>query len=224
MSKYIQGLGTIDRLSLPRCPRCGVDTPNLGKQWEGATRAHRGHQERHWVLYSCLRCGGMVLAASTAANASPTEVIPEKGSVSSVIPDPARSYLQQALDSIAAPAGAVMLAASAVDAMLKAKGYKTGSLYARIEEAAKQHLITNGMAQWAHQVRLDANDQRHADEAAPLPTTDDAQRSIHFVEALGHFLFVVPEMVNRGLNESGANTVPTSPGAGDGGGQLPSGR
>ena len=66
-----------------------------------------------------------------------------------------------------------MLAASAVDSMLKAKNLTSGGLYARIDEAAKAHLITAEMAQWAHDVRLDANDQRHADDSAPLP--DEAQ-------------------------------------------------
>ena len=51
-----------------------------------------------------------------------------------------------------------MLAASAVDSMLKEKGYKDGSLYKRIEQAAGDHLITAEMASWAHEVRLDAND------------------------------------------------------------------
>ena len=62
-----------------------------------------------------------------------------------------------------------MLAASAVDAMLKVKGYKDGSLYQRIKDAAAGHIITADMATWAHQVRLDANDQRHADESASIP-------------------------------------------------------
>jgi hypothetical protein len=92
-----------------------------------------------------------------------------------------------------------MLSASAVDAMLKAKLYKEGSLYSRINKAAENHLITQEMAQWAHSVRLDANDQRHADEEVSLPTSDDAKRSIDFVLALGAFLFVLPSRVKSGL-------------------------
>ncbi len=91
-----------------------------------------------------------------------------------------------------------MLCASAVDAMLKAKGYTSGNLYGRINKAADDHLITEGMKEWAHEVRLDANDQRHADEAAALPTTAAAQRSIEFAQALGQFLFVLPAQVARG--------------------------
>jgi Domain of unknown function (DUF4145) len=59
-----------------------------------------------------------------------------------------------------------MVAGSAVDAMLKHHGYKDGSLYARIDEALKDNLLTKGMADWAHEVRLGSNRPRHADEDA----------------------------------------------------------
>ena len=101
-----------------------------------------------------------------------------------------------------------MLCASAVDAMLKDKGYTTGNLYGRINKAAADHLITEGMKDWAHEVRLNANDQRHADEAAAMPTPADAQRSVEFVQALGQFLFVLPAQVARGrAAATGASTT-----------------
>jgi len=95
-----------------------------------------------------------------------------------------------------------MLAASAVDAMLKEKSYTEGNLYSRIDRAAKDHLITKDMAEWAHEVRLDANEQRHADPAARLPDTQAAQRCIDFATALGAFLFVLPSWVARGRQEA----------------------
>lgn len=48
------------------------------------------------------------------------------------------------------------------------KGYTRDSLDGRIESAAKDHLIPAGVAKWAHDVGLDGNNQRHADENAPL--------------------------------------------------------
>ena len=135
-----------------------------------------------------------------------TEIYPEPSRVNEDIPERARTYLEQAVNSIHAPIGAVILAASAVDAMLKEKGYKKGDLYPRIEQAAKDHLITEGMSQWAHQVRLDANAQRHADDSTPLPTTEDAKRSIDFAKALGQFLFVLPARVTRGIQATGGTT------------------
>ena len=129
-------------------------------------------------------------------------IFPQPNSVPEVVPETAREYLSQALRSLHTPAGAVMLAASAVDAMLKAKEYEEGSLYARIEAAASDHLITTDMSEWAHDVRLDANDQRHADIAAALPTVGDAQRCNDFAQALAEFLFVLPERVHRGRGSS----------------------
>ncbi len=127
------------------------------------------------------------------------EIYPDSQQVEEDIPEAAKSYLEQAIASIHAPAGAVMLAASTVDAMLKEKNYKEGSLYERIERAVKDKLITSEMAQWAHDVRLDANDQRHADEKIIMPDNDDAQRVINFVIAFGEYLFVLPAKVKRGL-------------------------
>ena len=78
------------------------------------------------------------------------------------------------------------------------KNYKEGSLYKRIKAAADDHLITSEMAAWAHEIRLDANDQRHADESADLPTQVEAQKCIDFSRALAEFLFVLPGRVERG--------------------------
>lgn len=94
-----------------------------------------------------------------------------------------------------------MVAGSSVDAMLKEKGYAKKSLYYRIGKAANEHLITQDMAEWAHDVRLDANDQRHADEKVVLPTTDDAERVSEFALAFAEYLFVLPAKTKRGLLE-----------------------
>jgi hypothetical protein len=102
------------------------------------------------------------------------------------------------MSSLHAPTGAIMLTASAVDSMLKDKGFKDGSLNVRIDAAAKSNLITQEMAAWAHEIRLDANDQRHADENAELPTEGDAEKVIEFANALAQFLFVLPARVERG--------------------------
>lgn len=127
---------------------------------------------------------------------------PGSRSIDEALPDRPKAYLQQAIESLHAPAGAVMLAASAVDAMLKAKGLLDGSLYKRIEKAAEDHLITPDMARWAHEVRLDANDQRHADHTADLPSEEDAARVIDFASALGELLFVLPQRVQRGIERA----------------------
>jgi len=125
-------------------------------------------------------------------------IYPTAKTVADEIPERARGYLTQALSSCKAPSGAIMLTACAVDSMMKDKGYKDGSLYARIDQAAKDHLITPEMALWAHEVRLDANEQRHVDEDLPLPTVTDSDKTVEFATALGQFLYVLPAMIMRG--------------------------
>lgn len=186
-------------LELARCPHCCIDNPNLTAKLETETVDHNRENARRWKFYVCSRCGGVVTAWSRRENDTVIGVLPQPAEVDPTIPSPACEYLQQALNSLHSPAGAVMLAASAVDAMLKAKGYKQGTLNNRIDEAAKDHLITSEMAQWAHEVRLDANDPRHADEKAPLPDEGSARKTVEFAQALAQFLFVLPARVQRGL-------------------------
>lgn len=187
------------QLELERCPHCTVDQPNLLVKYHLVTKNHEGQNERHWKFYICSRCGGAVIAWSLVDGGPVLEVHPSTPEVNTAVPSPARDYLKQALESIHAPAGAVMLAASSVDAMLKAKGYKEGTLYQRIDKAVQDHVITAEMGKWAHEVRLDANEPRHADDTAPLPTDAGAKKAVDFVQALAQLLFVLPARVQRGL-------------------------
>lgn len=187
---------------LPRCPHCNVAQPNLSAQSRFTTSTANNTCHRKWACYSCRTCGGVVLTAAfpDGNNLHPDihDMWPSSNTVDASIPERARTFLEQSISSVHAPSGAVMLAASSVDAMLKAKGLKEGNLHGRIKQAASQHLITEEMAAWAHEVRLDANDQRHADEDAEMPTTQDAERAIEFVTALAQFLFVLPSRVAQG--------------------------
>ena len=193
----------IGQLDLSRCSHCGVDTPTLPLMHNFQTKAVDGSNPRHWGVYVCRRCGGVILAFAGALNDRVLEIFPSISTVEQAVPGTAREYLLQAMNSRHAPAGAVMLAASAVDSMLKAKGYDSGSLYSRIDKAASEHLITSEMAAWAHDVRLEANGQRHADGDFVLPTGADADRVIDFAKSLAEFLFVLPARVAKGRTSAG---------------------
>jgi len=200
------------KLIIERCPHCSIAKPDLSAQHTNpvTTTNHLGHNQRIWRYYIRSSCGGIVTASGASQNGTVQDIFPKHESVDEAVPAIARAYLTQALQSLHAPAGAVMLAASSVDATLKEKNYKTGNLYSRIEKAVTAHIITNEMAKWAHEVRLDANDQRHADEVAPLPTEIEAKKCIDFAKALGEFMFVLPSRVQRGIAEA-AKQNPTSP-------------
>ena len=161
----------LNELMLDRCPHCRISHPRLASVTGFPTDTHSGADPRLWKCYCCSTCGGVVTAAAWKGDTSYSviEYYPQLQTADEAIPDRARDFLKQAIESLHAPAGAVMLCASSVDAMLKEKGHKDGSLYERIDAAADDHLITSEMAEWAHEIRLDANDQRHADESAELP-------------------------------------------------------
>ena len=188
-----------DNLRIDRCPHCGTANPTLRRAHHLQTQDHTGANPRMWSIYVCGTCGKVVTAWAANHNQPVQEFFPKLESIDLEIPERPRAYLKQASESIHAPAGAVMLAASAIDSMLKVKGYAEGSLYTRIDKAAADHVITGDMAAWAHAVRLDANDQRHADESSELPTVEDAKRVLSFAATLAQIMFVLPARVARGL-------------------------
>lgn len=90
-----------------------------------------------------------------------------------------------------------MLAASSIDSMLKEYGYKDGSLFNRIETAHCDGLLTSQMRDWAHEIRLSANEPRHADHDYKGATAQDAAQAVRFAKALAEYLFVLPARVTK---------------------------
>jgi hypothetical protein len=188
------------RLDLARCPHCNIANPNIVHMVSFDGQPMNTGYIRLWKAYVCQSCGGAMLGSIRKGGSDDAlEFFPSNRIVDECIPDRARTFLNQSLETLQSPGGSIMLSASGIDAMLKDKGYKDGNLYKRIEEAAKNHLITNEMSQWAHQIRLEANDQRHADENSTLPTIEDAKRIVDFALALAEFLYVLPNKVIKGI-------------------------
>ena len=199
-----------DNLILSRCPHCAIADPNLRRQHHLDTHDHAGAHLRRWAIYACSSCGGVVSAWAETAGAEIAEHFPAAPRIADTIPGRPRAYLQQALESLHAPAGALLLIASAVDSMLRLKGYVEGSLYARLDKAAAEKLVPGDMPAWAQGVRLDPNDARHADQAAALPSAEDARRAVDFANAMADLLFVLPGRVQRGLLQVATRAAPGS--------------
>ena len=189
----------LTQLELDRCPHCEVDRPTLSRFHSFATHTYTGENKRVWGVHVCSRCGGAMLACGLAESHPIAALYPSTNGIDKSIPGQARGYLKEAISTQQAPNASIMVCASAVDAMLKAKGYTEGWLFDRINKAVEDGLLTEAMGKWAHQIRLDANDPRHADQKAAAPTTEDAARCIEFAKALAEFVFVLPSRVTRGL-------------------------
>ena len=203
-------------VGVERCPQCGIAHPNLEYRHHFAGTRHLGASLIDlWITYRCNSCGDAVSVKTVAdpsvgwskehfdgfVNSGRGLILviqPAQTEVDSDLPQRSKTYLEQAIQSLHAPDGAAMLAGSAVDAMLKERGLTKGSVYDRIKEAVNQRILTNEMADWAHEVRLGANSPRHSDLSDPHVSADQAQQSIAFAKALGDFLFVFPARVARG--------------------------
>lgn len=202
-------------INLERCPQCKAYKPtlNLVFQCVDSRKSGRSHGPG-WLVYRCSACYDITafLVPSWQTFTTLAQAISHLNQVGAVgvvmipnsefditgLPERAGNYLSQAANALSAPDGAVMLAGSAVDAMLKEKGYDQGSVYDRINKAVEHHVLTTDMAEWAHSVRLGANKPRHADLDDPHATEAEARQSLEFAKALGDFLFVFPARVAAG--------------------------
>lgn len=197
-----------NQLEIDSCPHCGRANPTLQNHGDPfVTTTNARDNNRFWGIYVCRSCGGVVSASALKISDFPTsssvkEIYPSVAVIDESIPEKPREYLRQGQNTLHAPAAAIMVCASAVDAMLKEKGYTDGSLYERIDKAVADGLITEDMATWAHQIRLDANDQRHADEGASLPDEERAKLIFDFAVSFAEYLFVLPSRVTRGITAS----------------------
>ncbi|CAN5326313.1 hypothetical protein BH10PSE12_BH10PSE12_01900 [soil metagenome] len=206
MAKLEQVLGGVQR-----CPHCSVATPLLARVWEsghgGTVRADSGNPSK-WAAYVCFSCGGVVTAKGVTGDkinyaeaATVQTIYPAPPAVSNQLPETPRTFLKQAFETLHAPDAAAVMAGSAVDAMLKHLGLVNGTLYVRIDQALEQKILTQGMADWAHSVRLGSNRPRHADKDSPHVSPGDAKRSVDFAEALGNFLFVLTAQIKSAVEQ-----------------------
>ena len=200
-------------LDIKQCPHCSISVPNLVFQTAILYPAGRSDDVEGWAIYQCATCHNVVCAKRTfyvpAYTRQPSQymltqsqqtyaVIPAAKTVDSDLPDRPKRYLEQAISSLNAPDGAVMLAGSAIDSMLKIKGYVEGSVYQRIEKAVGDNVLTIEMREWAHAVRLESNKPRHADLDEPHSSRQLAEQTIGFAQALGEYLFALPARIERG--------------------------
>jgi hypothetical protein len=190
-------------LPIEQCSFCGVQHPTMEAVTDVIiTIPYQDDDNLFWRVYKCNSCACCTIAQADYAEGFVELILPEPKDYDDAIPEKARLFLKQANDTLHAPAASVMVAASAVDEMLKARGLNSGKLYPRINEAVKTNLITAEMGEWAHEVRLESNGQRHADETYEVPDKKRAKNILEFAEALAQFLFVLPSRVSAGREGS----------------------
>lgn len=110
------------------------------------------------------------------------------------LPDNVHAYFLEAAANVkSGPNAAGAMFRKSIDVALSQVAPEAkGTLYARIDQAAEQDKITNDIAEWAHQVRLEGNDAAHSED----PFTPEEALQLHkFTELLLMYLFTLPGML-----------------------------
>jgi hypothetical protein len=108
-------------------------------------------------------------AGQNENDATLEELFPAARNAHEDIPEPARTFLQQAFETKHAPDAAAMVAGSAVDAM---PGLRGRHRLRTNKDGGRRS--TEGMGAWAHEVRLGSNRPRHADKENPHVSPEEA--------------------------------------------------
>lgn len=97
----------LNHLIIKRCPHCRVDNPNITENFNLITQNFDGGNLRYWRIYVCSRCGGVITAASDQQKGWVRELYPSEIVVDDCLPNKAKVFLNQAIDSLHAPSGAI---------------------------------------------------------------------------------------------------------------------
>ena len=192
-----------DLVGVYSCPHCSVANPQLKELWASKEPLYRGDVPvigRLWATYQCTSCSDVVLvkcawSSRTAANKPWDDkkydvdtIYPSAKIAHEDVPEPARTFLQQALEHVARARRGCGNGWRSSRRDAQEEGAHRGELlYSRIDKALKDNLLTQGMADWAHNVRLGSNRPRHADEHEPHVVPEQAKQSVEFANRLEIF-------------------------------------
>lgn len=99
--------------------------------------------------------------------------------------------------SIGAHRGAIALARAVVEATAKDHGVIEGVLDKKIDELAKQGVISEAMKDAAHEIRFAGNEVAHADLAEEPINEEDAQEVLQLMDAILTRVYQEPAQVER---------------------------
>ena len=193
------------------CPYCGTKSVAFRILCE----QNLGPNTFCWDVFA--RCGycsrGIVATFKVTSNPPPSDTDDEHRKLLGIAPafpntgapkhtpENAARFFEQAMNSLPKDWDAAgSMFRKALDAGLKDKFPKMeGTLYARIEEAAKNQDLTPELAEWAHKIRLDGNDAVHED----LFLEKEAKDLAMFTQLVFQYLFMLPGMLSAARGDPG---------------------
>lgn len=91
------------------------------------------------------------------------------------------------------PARIITTCRSVLEVALHDLGYKSGNLLARIDKAREDGVLTEGMRQWAHRVRIQGNEATHE----LIADGKEATELVAFLRLFMEVAFVLPKRIGN---------------------------
>ena len=189
------------------CPYCG--TIKVSFTVSHAHTRYDMHTKYHDISAVCSMCNRSILAifsgprsAHDHAVTKKTMMYPPFPSLEAPLhtPEKTSNYFSQGMDNVKSnfdAAGAMFRKALEFGFKEKFPGIQ-GNLSERIEQAAKQGLLTKELAEWSHQIRLIGNEAVHGGV-----TKEDIEQLKDFSRLVFFYLFSLPGMLKE-YQEKGA--------------------
>jgi hypothetical protein len=195
------------------CPHCSAE--NTTFLFQHSYQVIENDQSKScWMLFRCPRClsGVVVKGTSKQLGIPPDEYegdihglffsvdhFPKRYPIEApggLPPDIKRLYLRTAQSLQRDDTdGASMLARKTLEITLKKKfGEFTGSLSQRIKSLNHEHLLTDDLAQWADEIRIDGNQGVH--ESAE-PDRENTRQLKEFLHVFLLYTFSLPALVRE---------------------------
>ena|GEM_PF-848623 len=94
------------------------------------------------------------------------------------------------------PRAAVVMARRTLEAVTADKGEKQGNLIVRLKNLATNGILSSGLSEWAHEVRLLGNAGAHYDPLNQV-SMEDASELVSFLRELLHHIYELPARLKR---------------------------
>jgi hypothetical protein len=204
------------------CPFCG-EKGNFSLEYHTEKKKPNSAKRLNFDLYRCNVCVGFVHVLWSAGEYAHGmsglynyKVLPRplsgKPEPSPNWPDGMTRFWIQAHDSLRNENwdAANLMARSALQFVVREKGASNGNLKEQINDLGTKGVLHPLMQEWAHEVRLLANDSAHPTSPVPEPVTpQDARVIVNYLDLLLFYLYDLPAQISGYRERRG--TEPTSP-------------
>lgn len=203
------------------CPFCG-EKGNFALAHHAEKKKPNSSKRLNFDLYQCHNCIGFVQVLWSANGHSSMHALYSykvqpwplagKREPSPNWPEGMTRFWVQAHNSLSNENwdAANLMAQSALQFVVREQGAKKGNLKEQIDDLGKKGTLHPMMQDWAHEVRLLANESAHPDAVAPLPVTpEDARDILNFLDLLMFHLYDLPEQISEyRRRQNGATNAP----------------